>query len=113
MRWKMRSPPERSTRTAMPGYFASNALAMRSATGRSTAVYQIALPSLRAASIRSGVTVDVASAAGAAREKDVAASAVVASPRHTARRLRLALTIIVSSDMIAVFQLISAWQWAA
>ena len=38
MRWNTRSAPVRSTRTAMPGYFASNALAMRSATGRSIEV---------------------------------------------------------------------------
>src|SRR5262249_29300137 len=93
MRWKMRSPPERSTRTAIPGYLASKALAMRSATGRSTAVYQTALPSLRAASISSGVTGEAVTAAAAPRGNDVAASAVVASPRHKARRLRLALAM--------------------
>ena len=38
MRWNTRSAPERSTRTAMPEYFASNALASFSATGRSIAV---------------------------------------------------------------------------
>src|SRR5262249_21366498 len=52
----MRSPPERSTRMAIPGYVASNALAMRSATGRSTAVYQMTLPSFLAASMSSWVT---------------------------------------------------------
>src|SRR5438132_5462440 len=56
MRWKIRSPPDRSTRRSMPGYFASNALPRRSATGRSTAVYQTTLPSFFAASINSGVT---------------------------------------------------------
>ena len=33
MRWNTRSAPVRSTRTATPGYFASNVLAMRSASG--------------------------------------------------------------------------------
>ena len=67
MRWKIRSPPDRSTRMAMPGYFASNALAIRSATGRSTAVYQIALPSFFAASISSGVILPGAGPAARAR----------------------------------------------
>src|SRR5712691_6700928 len=39
----------------MPGYLASNALAIFSATGKSTEVYQATLPSLRAASIKAGV----------------------------------------------------------
>ena len=38
MRWNTRSAPVRSTRTATPGYFASNALAIFSASGRSTEV---------------------------------------------------------------------------
>ena len=38
MRVNTRSAPVRSTRTAMPGYFASNALATFSASGRSTEV---------------------------------------------------------------------------
>src|SRR6267378_1050620 len=66
MRWKIRSPPERSTRMSMPGYLASNALPIRSATGRSTAVYQMTLPSFFAASIRSGVTLLGAGASAAA-----------------------------------------------
>src|SRR5919197_3042974 len=63
MRWNSRSAPLRSTRTAMPGNFASNALAMRSAADRSIEVYQTTLPSFFAASIRAGV---IASAGGAA-----------------------------------------------
>ena len=55
MRWNTRSAPERSTRTAMPGYFASNALPTFSASGRSTEVYQTTLPSFFAASISAGV----------------------------------------------------------
>src|SRR5262245_62707616 len=91
----MRSPPERSTRTAIPGYFASKALAMRSATGRSTAVYQTALPSFLAASISCGVTGEAATAARAARGTDVAARAV-ARPWEKARRL-IALAMMDSS----------------
>ena len=55
MRWNTRSAPVRSTRTATPGYFASNERATRSASGRSTEVYQTALPSFFAASISAGV----------------------------------------------------------
>src|SRR6185312_8046770 len=63
MRWNTRSAPERSTRTATPGYLASNDLAIFSASGRSTEVYQTTLPSFFAASTSAGVT---ALAAGAA-----------------------------------------------
>ena len=38
MRWNTRSAPVRSTRTATPPYLASNALAIFSASGRSTEV---------------------------------------------------------------------------
>ena len=38
IRWNTRSAPLRSTRTLMPEYFASNALAIFSASGRSTEV---------------------------------------------------------------------------
>ena len=38
MRWNTRSAPVRSTRTAISGYFASNAFASFSATGRSVEV---------------------------------------------------------------------------
>ena len=63
MRWNTRSAPERSTLTLMPGNFASNVLAMRSAPARSIEVYQTTLPSFFAAAISSGV---IASAGGAA-----------------------------------------------
>ena len=63
MRWNTRSAPVRSTRTAMPGNFASNDLAIFSASGRSTEVYQTTLPSFFAASISAGV---IALAGGAA-----------------------------------------------
>src|SRR5215470_6215110 len=56
MRVNTRSAPVRSTRMAMPGYFASNDLAIFSASGKSTEVYQTTLPSFFAASISSGVT---------------------------------------------------------
>ena len=76
-RWKIRSPPERSTRMSMPGYLASKALAMRSATGRSTAVYQTTFPSFFAASTRAGVILVGAGAAanaprGAAQARQAA-----------------------------------------
>ncbi|HEY5128558.1 MAG TPA: hypothetical protein VIJ35_14940 [Bradyrhizobium sp.] len=47
MRWKIRSAPERSTRTAMPGYFGLESL------GRP---FRETLPSLRADSINAGIT---------------------------------------------------------
>src|SRR3954447_25136639 len=56
MRWKLRSEPERSTRTAISGYFASNAFASRVQTGRSIAEYQTTLPSFFSAAISAGVT---------------------------------------------------------
>jgi hypothetical protein len=48
---------------AIPGYLASNARAIFSASGRSTEVYQTTLPSFLAASISAGVTVDGSGAA--------------------------------------------------
>src|SRR6185312_11566774 len=96
MRWKMRSPPERSTRTAMPGYLASNALAMRSATGRSTAVYQIALPSLVAAATSSGVTCEGAGAADHVGGESAVAAPKAAAPCIRLRRVRLRWDIAFS-----------------
>ncbi len=63
MRWKLRSAPERSTRSVTPGYFASKALATFSASTRSTEVYQVTLPSFFAVSTSAGV---IFSASGAA-----------------------------------------------
>src|SRR5580704_3453164 len=78
IRWNTRSAPVRSTRTLMPRYLSSNALATRSAAGRSSEVYQTTLPSFLAASIRAGVT---GAAGGAAARTEVenapAASAAV------------------------------------
>src|SRR5918996_2465609 len=85
MRWKRRSAPERSTRGETPGYFASNALATFSATGRSTEVYQTMLPSFFAASTNAGVTaLPGGDAPHAGAVKAVAASA--AEPVKTSRR---------------------------
>src|SRR5919106_6527455 len=96
IRWKRRSAPERSTRGAMPGYFTSNALAIFSATGRSTEVYQTTLPSFFAASINAGV---MALAGGDAPQTGevnaVAASA--AEPVRTSRRDNRVLFIVPSS----------------
>src|SRR6266516_3738905 len=85
MRWNTRSAPARSTRHATPGYFASNARAIFSATGRSTEVYQASLPSFCAAAISSGV---IAAAGGAAAITRVSAtpSASAAEPISTSRR---------------------------
>src|SRR5690242_16644421 len=101
MRWKMRSPPERSTRMEMPGYFCSKALAMCSATGRSTAVYQITLPSFFAASIRPGVTwVSAGACARAARPKRSGAA------ERACRRRRRPM-VLSSMDS---FSLVSGYQ---
>ena len=51
----------------MPGYCASNALPSFSPTGRSIDEYRITLPSLRAASTRSGVIETGAGAAAVTR----------------------------------------------
>ena len=67
MRWKSALRAGALDRTAMPGYFASNALPSRSATGRSTEVYQTTLPSFLAASISAGVIVVAAGAAADGR----------------------------------------------
>ena len=85
MRWNTRSAPERSTRTAMPGYFASNDFAIFSATDRSIDVYQTTLPSFLAASISAGVTASAAGAAATRVEK--AALAASAEERRKVRRV--------------------------
>ena len=95
MRWKMRSAPERSTRMAMPGYLASNALAMRSATGRSTDVYQTTLPSFLAASISSGVTLlGAGAAADAGRQASGSVSGAAVSPATKRRRVSVGLGML-------------------
>src|SRR3979409_446906 len=80
MRWKTHSPPVLSTCTAMPGYFASNDLAIFSASGRSTEEYQTTLPSRLAASISAGVTAvgsGAAARSGAAKTDSPAAAEVL------------------------------------
>src|ERR1700680_4780977 len=81
MRWNTRSAPVRSTRTATPEYFVSNARATRSAAGRSSEVYQTTLPSFLAASIKVGVT---ALAGGAAAVTEVAFIEVANAPAASA-----------------------------
>src|SRR5471030_1221398 len=81
MRWNTRSAPERSTRTATPGYLASKALATFSASGRSTEVYQTTLPSFFAASIKAGV---IALAGGAEERTRVENGGVSAAPAASA-----------------------------
>ncbi len=81
MRWNTRSAPVRSTRTAMPEYFASNARATFSAAGRSSEVYQTTLPSFLAASIKAGVTV---LAGGAAASTAVAPHGLANAPAASA-----------------------------
>src|SRR6478736_2139085 len=85
MRWNTRSAPVRSTRVVMPGNFASNDLAIFSATGRSIDVYQTTLPSRRAASTSCGVICE--GSGGAARIGD--ANAVAANAPVLSRSLRL------------------------
>src|ERR1700674_5108997 len=80
----------------MPGYFASNALASRSASGRSTDVYQTTLPSRRAASTRAGVTWV---GSGAARNGDtMLPSAKPVDAFSTSRRESLARRMPVPLD---------------
>src|SRR6185295_16053820 len=94
MRWKTRSAPERSTRTATPGYLASNDFAIFSATARSIEVYQTTLPSRFAASISAGVT---ASAGGAADTTRVE-NAVVAASAEQLRKVRR-VTIMTGTSL--------------
>src|ERR1700733_9661963 len=96
MRWNTRSAPVRSTRTAMPGYFVSNALATRSAAGRSSEVYQTALPSFLAASIKAGVT-ELAGGAAALTDDAKAPTASAVEPLRTSRLDILGLVIVVLS----------------
>src|SRR4051812_34867874 len=92
MRWNTRSAPERSTRTAIPGYAASNDFAIFSATERSIEVYQTTLPSFFAASISAGVT---ASAGGAAATR--VANAALAASVEVRRKLRRVILIVRTS----------------
>src|SRR5580704_11146971 len=99
-RWNSRSAPERSICTAMPGYFASNALPSFSPTGRSMAEYRITLPSLLAASTSSGVIATGGGASARAGEANTAPSANAVVPFKTFR-LENFLAIIVSSMLLS------------
>src|SRR6478609_9432327 len=96
MRWNTRSAPERSTRTAMPGYFASKALPTFSATGRSTAVYQTTLPSFFAASISFWSIAAAAGACARIGEAKVLAAASAVVPFRICRLENLHLFIDTS-----------------
>src|SRR4029079_4399100 len=102
MRWKLRSAPERSTFTAMPGYLASNALPTFSASARSTELYQVTLPSFFAASISCGVMLSAAGADWAERTKPLAIRAVV-EPASTRRRVSLRVIGLSSCQSPASF----------
>src|ERR1700722_17282301 len=86
MRWNTRSAPGRSTRTAISGYFASNAFASFSATGRSVEGYEAILPSLFAASIRAGETGSGGGAEAMTRVENAAPASKAPEPLSTARR---------------------------
>src|ERR1700742_817614 len=103
MRWNTRSAPVRSTRTAMPGYFASNDFPTFSASGRSTEVYQTTLPSFLAASISCGVI----SVGGGAAESTCVENALPAAsaldPISRSRRESLKFFIGISSMSLIYF----------
>src|SRR5215204_5633095 len=86
----------------MPGYLASNALAMRSETGRSIDVYQTTLPSFCAAATRSGVTAVAGGAADTTRVPS-ALSASAPAPCSTVRR---------DSFRLIVFLLAARFLWS-
>src|SRR6267154_2647158 len=109
MRWNTRSAPERSTRTAMPGYVASNDFAIFSATERSIDVYQTILPSFLAASISAGVT---ASAAGAAEATRVE-SAAPARAEPDFRNLRLVILMLCTIRAADVDYPLPLWERVA
>src|SRR4029079_1382391 len=96
MRWNTRSAPVRSTRTAMPGYLASNVLARRSATGRSIEVQKTTLPSFLAASINCGVTA-LAGGAAEATDANTLDAAKAVEPWSTSRLENVGFFIVVSS----------------
>src|SRR3974390_3110798 len=113
IRWNTRSAPERSTRTAMPGYFASKDFAIFSASGRSIEVYQITLPSFFAAAISSG---GAALAGGAADSTAVenalpAASALVPISRSRREIENSLIRFLHLSILLCVFS--SYWLYPA
>src|ERR1700737_4343071 len=94
MRWNTRSAPVRSTRTATPEYFASNARATFSDAGRSSEVYQTTLPSFLAASIKAGVTL-LAGGAAALTEVANAQAASAVEPLRMSRLENSGIFIVV------------------
>src|SRR5262245_7841083 len=107
MRWNSRSAPLRSTRTGMPGNFASNDLATRSAADRSIEVYQTTLPSFLAASIRGG---GVGSARGAAGLIGRAETARAAAPAAFGTAGRDGFLLSFSLGRVLAFQAVSPAQ---
>src|SRR6478752_10145706 len=97
LRWNTRSAPERSTRAATPGNLASNALAIFSASGRSTDVYQTTLPSFLAASMSAGVMALGGGAADMTLVENAAPAASALEPISTSRREILGPFIGLSS----------------
>src|SRR5215204_1207364 len=87
----------------MPGYLASNALAMRSETGRSIDVYQTTLPSFCAAASRSGVTAAAGGAADTTRVPSALSASAVA-PCSTVRRdsFRLIVFLLAARSSVQV-----------
>src|SRR5262249_16388128 len=78
MRWNTRSAPLRSTRTVMPGNFASNVLPNFSATGRAMAVWKARLPPFLAPATSSGVIGEASACALIGAANTPAAIAVAA-----------------------------------
>src|SRR5262245_28868488 len=103
MRWNTRSAPERSTRTETPASLSWKDFAIRSASGRSTDVYQATLPSFFAASINAGV-IAVAGGAAARRGDANSADAVIeAEALSTSRRDNLLLRIAIPPCVVEFF----------
>src|SRR3954447_2383710 len=110
IRWNTRSAPLRSTRTVMPGYFASKALPTFSATGRSTAVYQTTLPSFFAASISFWSMADAVGACARIGDAKVLAAANAVVPFRTSRLENLHLVIGFSPCWFRVFIVRLSWR---
>src|SRR3954466_9663758 len=103
IRWNTRSAPVRSTRTAMPGNFASKDLAIFSASGRSTEVYQMTLPSFLAASISCGVIALAGGAADMTRVEKALAATSALEPARTSRREKFEPFIASSLGVFFLF----------
>src|ERR1700674_1541849 len=112
MRWNTRPAPARSTRQATPGYFASNARAIFSATGRSTEVYQASWPSFWAAATSSGV---IAAAGGAAAIARVSAAPKASTVEliSTSRRESFLLRIAFPLSLLSLWAICGELDQAA